>query len=76
MVTIGSMIARGIAAFAPWRQHGLGIFPDLLGRLEDLLERPTAIVFAIIGRVFAADLGAIEIDAAAVVAPSGTGSGS
>ncbi len=54
-------------ATAPGGEHGLGILPDLLGGLEDLLEGPFIIVLAVGRRVVATDLGPVEIDPATVV---------
>jgi hypothetical protein len=57
-----------LAVAAPGRQDSLGVFPELFGSLEELLERPGVFVLAVIGGVGPADLGAIEVDTATVVA--------
>lgn len=46
---------------------GLGVFPDLLGRFQVKIVGPVAVVFAVVGRVLAADLRAGLVDAAHVV---------
>ena len=49
------------------RKYGFGVFPELLGCLEDLVEGPVTVVFAVVSRIVTADLRAVEINAAAVL---------
>ena len=51
IVTIGNVNAGFLAAASARGEDGFGVFPDLLGRFEDLVERPLAVVFASVGRV-------------------------
>lgn len=48
-------------------EHRFGVFPQLIGRLEELVVAPVVVVFAIIRRISSTDLRSREVDSATIV---------
>lgn len=48
-------------------QHRVGVFFDLLGALEETVITGVVVEFAVVGRITAANRGAVGVDSAAIV---------